>query len=170
MYKLALHGCDIWIVLHSVRFMQKKGHWKRIFFLVWWLWEETPIGSNKLQFLHLRKNLYKFKCERCHFEELKNVNWWKLYIFYYLHKYKLQIDVEDDIDYTSFVVFDREAENLLRIPTLYLLEKENGEHSGGPKIFKKIHGKRFVFQIRLNAYNLNDRFENCTINRIFVLD
>lgn len=98
------------------------------------------------------------------------MNGWKLYILYYLHRYKLQIDVEDDNDYTSFVGFNREAENLLGISALCLLEKENGEHNGGPTIFKKIHGESFIFQIRLNAYNLKDRFENYIVNKIFVLD
>lgn len=85
-----------------------------------------------------------------------------------LHRCKLQVQVEDSSGSTTFVIFDREAEHLLGIPTIFLLEKREDTASNCPPILKKIEEKQFIFQIRLNDYNLKERFENYTVHKIFV--
>ncbi|WCJ37843.1 hypothetical protein M5689_018942 [Euphorbia peplus] len=52
-------------------------------------------------------------------------------------RYMLQIEVEDSKATTNFVLFDREAEKLLGLPAIILMEKQNNTPEEKPLFFQK---------------------------------
>ncbi|XP_050248855.1 uncharacterized protein LOC126696111 [Quercus robur] len=75
-----------------------------------------------------------------------------------IDRYRIQIEVFDSIDKTTFVIFDRDAEKILNKSAKDLAEKQTeiDIEEGIPRDLKKILGRQYIFLLRLNEFNLND--------------
>ncbi|KAK9987747.1 hypothetical protein SO802_027986 [Lithocarpus litseifolius] len=84
-------------------------------------------------------------------------------------RYRIQIEVFDSTDKTTFVIFDRDAEKILNKSAKDLAEKQTeiDIEEGIPRDLKKILGRQYIFLLRLNEFNLKDGFENYTVAKIF---
>ncbi|GMY05936.1 replication protein A 70 kDa DNA-binding subunit A-like [Fagus crenata] len=73
---------------------------------------------------------------------------------------RIQTEVEDATGSTTFILFDNEVEKIIPKTTKELAEMQDEE-------LEKIIGKEYIFQLRLDEYNLKYGRENYTVSRIF---
>ncbi|XP_062143870.1 uncharacterized protein LOC133851452 [Alnus glutinosa] len=99
-----------------------------------------------------------FWCERCQAEPKFSVP-----------RYRIQIEVSDTTDSTRFIIFDKDAEQLIGKTAKELadLQDENLKDNIVPKEIEAIVSREYVFQLKLNEYNLKKGWENYTVYRIF---
>ncbi|XP_062165074.1 uncharacterized protein LOC133871663 [Alnus glutinosa] len=99
-----------------------------------------------------------FWCERCKAEPKFSVP-----------TYRIQIEVSDTIDSTTFIVFDKEGEQLTGKTAKELadMQDENLKDNVLPREMKAIVSNEYIFQLRLNDYNLKRGLENYTVSKIF---
>jgi hypothetical protein len=51
-----------------------------------------------------------------------------------------------------------------------LLDSSRGNAEDIPKVIEQLYGKVFIFQFRLNSYNLTEGRQGCVVRKIFVTD
>ncbi|XP_065637597.1 replication protein A 70 kDa DNA-binding subunit D-like [Quercus suber] len=84
-------------------------------------------------------------------------------------RYRIQIEVFDSTDKTTFVIFDQDAEKILNKSAKDLAKKQTeiDIEEEISRDLKKILGRQYIFLLRLNEFNLKDGFENYTVAKIF---
>uniref|UniRef100_A0A2N9IB38 Helitron helicase-like domain-containing protein n=1 Tax=Fagus sylvatica TaxID=28930 RepID=A0A2N9IB38_FAGSY len=82
---------------------------------------------------------------------------------------KIQTEVEDATGSTTFILFDNGVEKIIpkTAKELAEMQDENLNDNNLPKELEKIIGKEYIFQLRLDEYNLKYGRENYTVSRIF---
>ncbi|GMY34481.1 replication protein A 70 kDa DNA-binding subunit B-like [Fagus crenata] len=82
---------------------------------------------------------------------------------------RIQTKVEDATGSTTFILFDNGVEKIISKTAKELAEMqdENLNDNNLPKELEKIIGKEYIFQLRLDEYNLKYGRENYTVSRIF---
>ncbi|GMY20742.1 replication protein A 70 kDa DNA-binding subunit A-like [Fagus crenata] len=88
-------------------------------------------------------------CERCKAEPK-----------FAVPSYRIQTEVEDATGSTTFILFDNGVEKIIPKTAKELAEMQDEE-------LEKIIGKEYIFQLRLDEYNLKYGRENYTVSRIF---
>ncbi|GMY20769.1 replication protein A 70 kDa DNA-binding subunit A-like [Fagus crenata] len=73
---------------------------------------------------------------------------------------RIQTEVEDATGSTTFILFDNGVEKIIPKTAKELAEMQDEE-------LEKIIGKEYIFQLRLDEYNLKYGRENYTVSRIF---
>ena len=68
---------------------------------------------------------------------------------------------------TTFVLFDEEAEKLVRHPARKFVEQLGAETKEVPKEMLALIEKSYVFRLKLSNHNLKDGREDYTVNKIF---
>ncbi|KAK3230254.1 hypothetical protein Dsin_002135, partial [Dipteronia sinensis] len=81
-------------------------------------------------------------------------------------RYKLQVNVEDDTESTTFVIFDKEMEKILQVHISKIYTANQDHDKQLPVILNKIVGKDYVFRLKLNHFNLVSSWQNYTVNGI----
>ncbi|KAK9991559.1 hypothetical protein SO802_026544 [Lithocarpus litseifolius] len=84
-------------------------------------------------------------------------------------KIKLEMQVGDTTEQANFVVFDKEAEKLIKVPAMQLSNMEEEDEDGDniiPNSIKCIIGKTYIFQLNITAYNFFVRKQNFTVTRV----
>ncbi|KAF3964835.1 hypothetical protein CMV_010923 [Castanea mollissima] len=86
-------------------------------------------------------------------------------------RYRLELHVKDESGSTIFVVFDKEAERIVRIPTTQVytteIKDEDDEEDVVPKPIKILLGKTYMFQIKINPNNIFTTKQNFTAIHVF---
>ncbi|XP_027166397.1 replication protein A 70 kDa DNA-binding subunit B-like [Coffea eugenioides] len=103
-----------------------------------------------------------FVCNACN----QNVEYLKL-------RYMLKVLASDATGSAWFVIFDQEAERIIEHKLSFVLEEFNKEGFSNEivsSIINKITWKPFVFQIKLNNYNLEQGSNRFTVTRWFHCD
>uniref|UniRef100_A0A2N9HBP6 ATP-dependent DNA helicase n=1 Tax=Fagus sylvatica TaxID=28930 RepID=A0A2N9HBP6_FAGSY len=97
-------------------------------------------------------------CERCKAEPK-----------FAVPSYRIQTEVEDATGSTTFILFDNGVEKIIpkTAKELAEMQDENLNDNNLPKELEKIIGKEYIFQLRLDEYNLKYGRENYTVSRIF---
>ncbi|XP_030957189.1 replication protein A 70 kDa DNA-binding subunit C-like [Quercus lobata] len=112
--------------------------------------------------LKCKKKVKPFKgvlwCERCEFEPKSAVS-----------RYRIQTKVEDETGSTTFILFDRGAEKIISNTAKELAEMKEKDLNDNslPWEIGNIVGKKCLFQLRLDKYNLKYGREDYTVSRIF---
>ncbi|XP_050217705.1 replication factor A protein 1-like [Mercurialis annua] len=86
---------------------------------------------------------------------------------YPISRYKIHLQVSDITGTTSFVLFDKEAEHLLHVNATLLMQKQGFGNFEVPNLINNLCGKKFIFKIKVNDYNLKQGLENYSISKIF---
>ncbi|KAM7466024.1 hypothetical protein LguiB_013586 [Lonicera macranthoides] len=83
-------------------------------------------------------------------------------------RYKLHVQVKDESASTTFVIFDKEAEKILKVPVTQLYKGKNilESISSIPDGVTQIIGNTYEFQLKLNQFNLVKGLENYTVTTI----
>jgi len=86
-------------------------------------------------------------------------------------RYKIQIEVSDTSDSTTFTIFDKEAEKLIgkTAKELAHMQFETSTENIIPREIEAIVSREYVFQLKLTEYNLIKGLENYTITKVFEL-
>nr|POE66483.1 replication protein a 70 kda dna-binding subunit b [Quercus suber] len=86
-------------------------------------------------------------------------------------RYRLELRVEDESGSTIFVVFDKEAEKIVRIPATQVytteIKDEDDDEDVVPKPIKNLLGKTYMFQIKINPNNIFTTKQNFTAIHVF---
>ncbi|ONK77945.1 uncharacterized protein A4U43_C02F12580 [Asparagus officinalis] len=77
------------------------------------------------------------------------------------NKYRITLDVEDRTIISTFVVFGKEAENLIKVSA-----QEDNEREIFPEIIKSIIEKTIKVQVKLTKYNFEEGNENFTVTKL----
>ncbi|KAK9157699.1 hypothetical protein Scep_004273 [Stephania cephalantha] len=82
--------------------------------------------------------------------------------------YKIHLMVKDTTGTTTFVLFNKQDENLFDTSANKLISCKSEQHPNTlPIQISNLCGKTFIFKIKLNNYNLRDGFENYCITKVF---
>ncbi|KAL8533607.1 hypothetical protein ACS0TY_009856 [Phlomoides rotata] len=85
-------------------------------------------------------------------------------------RFRLEVEVDDGRDCTTFVIFDKDAKQLTK-STVELMAK-NGEDTvqdgrdRAPTSFLNIVGKTYKFQVKVTPYNFRAKYQSFTVSRI----
>ncbi|XP_020272661.1 uncharacterized protein LOC109847835 [Asparagus officinalis] len=77
------------------------------------------------------------------------------------NKYRITLDVEDRTTVSTFVVFGKEAENLIKVSA-----QENNEREIFLEIIKSIIGKTIKVQVKLTKYNFEEGNESFIVTKL----
>ncbi|KAF3623076.1 hypothetical protein FXO38_30933 [Capsicum annuum] len=88
-----------------------------------------------------------------------------------LLQYKIHVQVEDNTEKTTFVLFNDVAEKLLDTPAHKLFNKLSSlDNNDVPSHIQSLCGKDFIFKLKLNSYNLKEGLENFTVSKFWIAD
>ncbi|PHT68055.1 hypothetical protein T459_27542 [Capsicum annuum] len=91
--------------------------------------------------------------------------------YFYKHRYKIHIQMKDNTDKTTFVLFNDVAEKFLDTPAHKLFNKISSlDNNDVPAHIQSLYGKDFIFNLKLNSYNLKKGLENFTISTFWIPD
>ncbi|KAM3303993.1 hypothetical protein P3S67_015025 [Capsicum chacoense] len=91
--------------------------------------------------------------------------------YFYKHKYKIHIQMKDNTDKTTFVLFNDVAEKFLDTPAHKLFNKLSSlDNNDVLAHIQSLYGKDFIFKLKLNSYNLKEGLENFTISKFWIPD
>ncbi|ONK71597.1 uncharacterized protein A4U43_C04F10330 [Asparagus officinalis] len=84
------------------------------------------------------------------------------------NKYRITLDVEDRTTVSTFVVFGKEAENLIKVSAQEVSRtiEYNNEREIFPEIIKSIIGKTIKVQVKLTKYNFEEGNESFTVTKL----
>ncbi|XP_023882276.1 replication protein A 70 kDa DNA-binding subunit C [Quercus suber] len=88
-------------------------------------------------------------------------------------RYRLDMQVGDTTEHANFVVFDKEAEKLIKVPAMQLSNMEEEDEDDDniiPSSIKCIIGKTYIFQLKITAYNFFVRKQNFTVTRVIEIE
>ncbi|XP_050251028.1 uncharacterized protein LOC126697934 [Quercus robur] len=88
-------------------------------------------------------------------------------------RYRLDMQVGDTTEHANFVVFDKEAEKLIKVPAMQLSNMEEEDEDDDniiPSSIKRIIGKTYIFQLKITAYNFFVRKQNFTVTRVIEIE
>ncbi|KAF3663057.1 hypothetical protein FXO38_10823 [Capsicum annuum] len=89
--------------------------------------------------------------------------------YFYKHRYKMHIQVEDNTKKTTFVLFNDVAEKLIDISTHKLFNKLSSLNNNDvPAHIQRLCGKYFIFKLKLNSYNLKEGLENFIVSKLWI--
>jgi hypothetical protein len=71
---------------------------------------------------------------------------------------------------TTCTIFDVEARRMLNTSITNLLDSSRGNPEDVPKVIEQLYGKIFIFQFRLNNYNLTEGRQGYVVRKTFVPD
>ncbi|KAL8464066.1 hypothetical protein ACS0TY_033838 [Phlomoides rotata] len=86
-------------------------------------------------------------------------------------RFRLEIEVDDGSDCTTFVIFDKDVKQLTKTTASELMA-ENGEDNvqdgrdRAPASILNIVGKSFKFQVKVTSYNFRAKYQSFTVSRI----
>ncbi|KAL0009241.1 hypothetical protein SO802_010743 [Lithocarpus litseifolius] len=102
-------------------------------------------------------------CERCRNEPK-----------FAVPSYRIQVQVQDETDTTTFILFDKAAEKIISKTTRELAEMQEEilklDENNLPKEIPKIIGNEYLFQLHLDEYNLKYGKENYTVSKILEIE
>ncbi|KAM3358767.1 hypothetical protein P3S68_021700 [Capsicum galapagoense] len=88
-----------------------------------------------------------------------------------LVKYKIHIQMKDNTNKITFVLFNDVAEKFLDTPAHKLFNKLSSlDNNDVPAHIQSLYGKDFIFKLKLNSYNLKEGLENFTISKFWIPD
>ncbi|KAM3219152.1 hypothetical protein P3L10_023683 [Capsicum annuum] len=88
-----------------------------------------------------------------------------------IERYKIHVQVEDNTEKTTFVLFNDVAEKLLDTPAHKLFNKLSSlDNNDVPSHIQSLCGKDFIFKLKLNSYNLKEGLENFTVSKFWIAD
>ncbi|XP_050275044.1 replication protein A 70 kDa DNA-binding subunit D-like isoform X2 [Quercus robur] len=86
-------------------------------------------------------------------------------------RYRLELHVKDESGSSIFVVLDKEAEKIVRIPATQVytteIKDEDDDEDVVPKPIKNLLGKTYMFQIEINPNNIFPTKQNFTAIHVF---
>ncbi|KAL8541071.1 hypothetical protein ACS0TY_002380 [Phlomoides rotata] len=86
-------------------------------------------------------------------------------------RFRLEVEVDDGRDCTTFVISDKDAKQLTKSTTAELMAK-NGENTvqdgrdRAPTNVLNIVGKTYKFQVKVTPYNFRAKYQSFTVSRI----
>ncbi|KAL0010781.1 hypothetical protein SO802_005889, partial [Lithocarpus litseifolius] len=83
------------------------------------------------------------------------------------------MQVGDTIEYANFVVFDKDAKKLIKVPAMQLSNMEEEDEDCDnifPSSIKCIIGKSYIFQLKITAYNFFVCKQNFTVTRVIKIE
>jgi hypothetical protein len=83
--------------------------------------------------------------------------WYSSRYFLYIVRYWLRFQIGDHTTNTTCTIFYDEARRLLKISLSELLELQQGDVDGVPRVIQELYGKVFIFHFKLNKVNLTER-------------
>ncbi|PHT98934.1 hypothetical protein BC332_32082 [Capsicum chinense] len=88
-----------------------------------------------------------------------------------IERYKIHVQVEDNTEKTTFVLFNDVAEKLLDTSAHKLFNKLSSlDNNDVPSHIQSLCGKDFIFKLKLNSYNLKEGLENFTVSKFWIAD
>ncbi|KAL8469180.1 hypothetical protein ACS0TY_032127 [Phlomoides rotata] len=89
----------------------------------------------------------------------------------YVEEFRLEVEVEDESDTTTFVIIDKDARQMMKTTiTTLMTEKEQDvvkdEHDRAPASILNIVGKMFKFLVKVTSYNFIAKYQSFTVLRI----
>ncbi|KAF3950252.1 hypothetical protein CMV_023964 [Castanea mollissima] len=88
--------------------------------------------------------------------------------------YIIQVQGQDETSSTTFILFDKGAENILSKTAKQLVEMQEEifklDGNTIPKEIQKIIGNEYLFQLHLDEYNLKYGKENYTVSKILEME
>ncbi|KAL0010127.1 hypothetical protein SO802_005235, partial [Lithocarpus litseifolius] len=88
--------------------------------------------------------------------------------------YRIQVQVQDETDTTTFILFDKAAEKIISKTARELAEMQEEilklDENNLPKEIPKIIGNEYLFQLHLDEYNLKYGKENYTVSKILEIE
>ncbi|KAL8538118.1 hypothetical protein ACS0TY_000176 [Phlomoides rotata] len=86
-------------------------------------------------------------------------------------RFRLEVEVDDGRDCTTFVIFDKDAKQLTKPTAAELMAKnrENTVQDGrdrAPTSVLNIVGKTYKFQVKVTPYNFRAKYQSFTVSRI----
>ncbi|MCD7460639.1 hypothetical protein HAX54_044005 [Datura stramonium] len=88
----------------------------------------------------------------------------------YFDWYKIYMKVKDAHGQTTLVLFNAVAEKLLDTFASKLVNRLSSVDNDVPLQIQSLCGKKFVFRLKLNNFNLKERLENFTVTKLFIPD
>ncbi|ONK59812.1 uncharacterized protein A4U43_C08F10960 [Asparagus officinalis] len=85
-----------------------------------------------------------------------------------MSRYRITLDVEDRTTISTFIVFRKEVENLIKVSTQEVsrtIEYDN-EREIFPEIIKSIIGKTIKVHVKLTKYNFEEGNESFTVTKL----
>src|SRR6266508_2059986 len=90
-------------------------------------------------------------------------------IFHYC-MYKIKLEISDSTGSATCVIFDKEAQMLIRESADFMTASVNHDSTKVPKSIQKICGQTLIFQFRLTEYNFTSCTPDYTVSRLFLTD
>ncbi|KAK4591323.1 hypothetical protein RGQ29_021498 [Quercus rubra] len=88
--------------------------------------------------------------------------------------YRIQVQVQDETNSTTFILFDKAAEKIISKTAKELAEMQEEilklDEKILPKEIQKIVGNEYLFQLHLDEYNLKYGKENYTVSKILEME
>jgi predicted 3-demethylubiquinone-9 3-methyltransferase (glyoxalase superfamily) len=86
-----------------------------------------------------------------------------------LFRFWLCFEISDCTTKATCTLFDDEGRRMLNTYVTNLLDSSRGNAEDVPKVIEQLYGKVFIFQFRLNNYNLTKGRQGSVVRKIFVL-
>ncbi|MQL71084.1 hypothetical protein Taro_003413 [Colocasia esculenta] len=99
----------------------------------------------------------KFWCDKCSF-----------FVNFVVPRYKVQLRVIDHTGSASFLLFDREANQILNKTAINLRDKliKDGDTESFPEELDNFLQKKFIFKIQITEFNLQQKWPIYTVVRV----
>ncbi|KAF3614721.1 hypothetical protein FXO37_35843 [Capsicum annuum] len=89
--------------------------------------------------------------------------------YFYKYRYKIHIQVEDNTEKTTFVLFNDVAEKLRDTSAHKLFNKLSSlDNNNFSAHTQSLCWKDFIFKLKLNSYNLKEGLENFTVSKLWI--
>ncbi|KAK1385345.1 hypothetical protein POM88_023080 [Heracleum sosnowskyi] len=103
---------------------------------------------------HIQIQDTKFYCGRC-----------LVHVDTYTQRYRVNVVVQDSSGKTTFTLFNKEVERLIRVPIMKIIAEIGQLDNEIPPVLRNMVGRKCLFEVKANAYNQPGR-DGFTVARL----